>query len=60
MNKSFLTNIAGCCQNRFFSRDNFTSKNFKELSLAESFFNIKQDYGVQSRTLLNSITDDLM
>ena len=26
----------------------------------ESFFNIKQDYGLQSRTLLNSITDDLM
>ena len=45
---------------RLFSGDNLTSNNFKELSLVESFFTIKQDYGVQSRTLLNSITDDLM
>ena len=64
MDKSIPTNIAGCYQNRnpshIFSGDNFTSINFKELSLVESFFNIKQDYGVQSRTLLNSITDDLM
>ena len=64
MVKSILTNIAGCYQNRnpsqIFSGDNLISKNFKELSLVESFFNIKQDYGVQSRTLLNSIADDLM
>ena len=32
--------------------DNFTSKRFRELSLVESFFNIKQDYCVQTRTLL--------
>ena len=44
----------------FFSGNNFTSKNFKELSLVESFFNIKQDYGAESKTLLNSITNDLM
>ena len=64
MVKSILTNIAGCYQNRnpsqIFSGDNLISKNFKELSLVESFFNIKQDYGAQSRTLLNSIADDLM
>ena len=47
---------------RFYSRNNFTAKNFKELSLVKSFFNIKQDYriGVQSRIILNSIRDDLM
>ena len=45
---------------RFFSGDNFTSKTFKELSLVESFFNIKQDYSAQSRILLNFITDDLL
>ena len=64
MDKSILTNIAGCYQNRnpsqIFSGDNFTSKNFKELSLVESFFNIKQDHGVQSRTLVNFITDILI
>ena len=64
MVKSILTNIAGCYQNRnpsqIFSGDNLISKDFKELSLVESFFNIKQDYGAQSRTLLNSIADDLM
>ena len=63
MDKSILINIAGCYQNRnhhrYFSGDNFTSKNFKELSPVETFFNIKQDYGVQPRTLLNFITDDL-
>ena len=36
---------------RYFSEDNFASKNVKELSLVESFFNIKQDYG---RTVQNS------
>ena len=28
--------------------------------MEESFLNIRQDYGVLPRTLLNSITDDLM
>ena len=32
--------------------DNFTSKNFKKLSLVESFFNIRQDYSLQLRTLV--------
>ena len=43
-----------------FCRDNLNSKNFKELSLMESLLKIKQDYSLQARTLLNSITDDFM
>ena len=37
---------------RFFSGD--VSENFEKLSLVESFFNIKRDCGVQSRTLPNA------
>ena len=37
--------------------NNFTSKNLKKMPLVESLFNIKQDYRVKPRTLLNSITD---
>ena len=48
MGKSILTNIADCYQQRnpsqTFCGDNFTSKNFKKLSLLESLFNIKQEY----------------
>ena len=64
MGKSVLTNIAGCFQNKnlslAFCGDNFTSKGFNELPLVESLFNTKQNYGVQPRTLLNSIEDDFM
>ena len=43
-----------------FCGDNLNSKNFKELSLMESLLKIKQDYSLQARTLLNSITDHFM
>ena len=40
--------------------DNFTYKNFKKLFLVESLFNITQDYSLQSKTILKSVTDDFM
>ena len=45
---------------RLFCGDNFTSKNFKKLSLVESVFNIRQEYSLQTTTLLNYVTDDFM
>ena len=57
MDKS-ITNVAVCYQigidHRFFSGDVFVSENFKKLSLVESFFNIKRDCDLQSRTLPNA------
>ena len=38
----------------------FTFKNFIELFLAESLFNINEDYNPQPRTLLSFITDNFM
>ena len=45
---------------RLFCGDISTSKSFKKLSLVESLFNTRQDYSLQPRTLLSSVTDDLM
>ena len=45
---------------RLFCEDNFTSKNFKKLSLVEPLFNIRDDYSLQTTTLLNCVTDDFM
>ena len=56
--------IAGCYQNRnpsqTFCGNNVIPKTFKKLSLVESLFSIRQDYSLQPRTLLNSITGDFM
>ena len=65
MDKSILTNIADCYQkigihHRLFYGDNFTSKNFKKLSLVELLFNIRHEYSLQTTILLNYITDDFM
>ena len=52
MDKPILTNIVGCYQNRNSSQTflggNFTSENFKKLSLEESLCTIKQDISLQS------------
>ena len=52
------TNIG--IHHRTFGGDNFTSKNFKKLSLVDTLFKMIQDYSLQPETLLNSVTDDLM
>ena len=39
---------------RLFCGDNFTSKNFKKLSLVESLFSIRHEYSLQTTTLLNA------
>ena len=64
MDNSILINIVVCHQNRNSSQtfydDNLSSKNFKKFSLRESVFNIREDYSLQPRIRLKSITDDFM
>ena len=66
MDKPILTNIAGCYQNRnllqifSFSWMQLHLKKFHQIVLDVVTFNIRQDYSLQTRTLLNFITDDFM
>ena len=52
---TFLQN-KNISQNFFLGGDNFTSKNFKKLSLVEWFFKLNQNCSIQTRTLQNSVT----
>ena len=44
---------------RLFGGVNFTLNNFKKLSLVQSLFNIRQEYSLKPKTLLNSVIVDL-
>ena len=45
---------------RPFGGGNFTSRNFKKLSLVEIHLKMIQDYSLQPEILLNSVTDGFM
>ena len=52
----FATKIG--INDRRFSADSIISKNFKKLPLVESLIHLRQDYRLQPRTLLHSVTED--
>ena len=61
---AILRNIVSCYQNRnpsrTFCRNDFISKHFKKFSMGSHFLIKTQDYSIQPRTILNSITDSFM